>query len=126
MSKDDFPNPQAETRQGTPMVPWLPGPLWGQANLTLQHLCARHQTPLDAARDTARDLQSLLETLFPVLDSLCSRTCNVCQTPCCRMATVWFDFKDLVFLHLGGLALATGQLTRTADGSCSCCGPDGC
>jgi hypothetical protein len=46
--------------------------------------------------------------------------------PRCHVATVWFDFKDLVFMHLGDLALATGQLTRTAEGTCSCCGPTGC
>ena len=126
MSKHAPHSLQDDTRQGASMVPWVPGPVWGQVHLSLQHLCTRHQAPLDAARHTARDMQSCLETLFPLLDSLCSQTCPACQTPCCHVATVWFDFKDLVFMHLGGLPLATGQLTRTPEGTCSCCGPTGC
>ncbi len=126
MSKHGIQNPQVDTQPGTPRVPWGVHPTWRQANLSLQHLCTRHRTALDSARITVHDLKNHLEALFPVLDSLCSRTCTVCPAPCCQVATVWFDFKDLVFLHLGDLAIATSQLTRTQAGFCGCCGPAGC
>lgn len=126
MSKQELQNPRGGTRPGVPRIPWNAQPAWSQANQTLQHLCTRHWTALDSVHKIAQDLQSQLETLFPVLDSLCNRTCAVCPTPCCQVATVWFDFKDLVFLHLGAQAIATGQLSRTQEGACCCCGPGGC
>jgi len=116
----------AGTRGDAPIVPWGSEAAWYQANLTMQHLCSRHHAELGAARQTAGDLKSRLETLFPVLDDLCVRTCADCQAPCCHVATIWFDFKDLVFMHLNNLAISTEQLSRTPEGVCCCCGPTGC
>ena len=81
---------------------------------------------LGTVRQTARRLKDSLETVFPLLESLCDRTCADCQAPCCHIATVWFDYKDLIFMHLSNQALAVAQLTRSRDGVCSCCGPSGC
>ncbi len=126
MSKDGHQIQPGDTRLVATAIPWTSITAWNQANSTLQHLCTRHRAALDSAGKSARDLKNCLETLFPVLDSLCGRTCPACQTPCCHVATVWFDFKDLVFLHLNGLEIATAQLNRTPEGVCCHCGPSGC
>ncbi len=126
MSKDGPQIQPGVTRLGATVIPWISKTAWSQANSTLQRLCTRHRAALDPAGKTARDLRSGLETLFPVLDSLCNRTCPACQAPCCHVATVWFDFKDLVFMHLNGLEIATAQLNRTPEGVCCHCGPSGC
>jgi hypothetical protein len=109
-----------------PGIPWGSETAWGTANLSLQHLCDRHQAPLVTARRTALRLKNHLESLVPLLENLCRLTCATCQAPCCHIATVWFDYKDLVFMHLCEQPLAVGQLTRGHDGVCSCCGPSGC
>ena len=115
-------NPQP----GAPDIPWFAAADWRQANLALQHLCIQHQAPLALARATARTLKSHLEALYPLLDDLCAQTCSGCAEPCCHVATVWFDFRDLVFMHLSGQAITAAQLSRRTDGACRCCGPKGC
>jgi len=107
-------------------APWDSVAIWVTANVSLQHLCARHQAALGTVRETARQLKSCLESLFPVLETLCSQSCAACQSPCCHVATVWFDYKDLLFMHLSGQALAVKQLRRDSEGVCCCCGPSGC
>ena len=47
----------------------------------------------------AEEIGELLQTLFPVMEDLCQATCAGCRRPCCRRAHVWYDFKDLVFMH---------------------------
>jgi len=111
---------------GTPDIPWFAAADWRQANLALQHLCTRHQTSLAPARITARKLKRCLEALYPLLDDLCDQTCSGCAEPCCHVATVWFDFRDLIFIHLSGQAITTVQLSRSPEGNCRCCGPTWC
>jgi hypothetical protein len=126
MSKTSLTSRRTHRLAGATHIPWIAPADWTQANQALQHLCTRHQSALAPARKTARKLQCRLEALFPLLDDLCGRTCAACPEPCCHVATVWFDFQDLVFIHLSGQVAATAQLTRTADGTCRCCGPTGC
>jgi len=126
MSKKEPPRQLKSFHPSSPAIPWASTATWGKANLAIGHLCTRHHASLESVRKTARDLQACLETFFPILDCLCSQTCPECQAPCCQVATVWFDFKDLVFMHLSGSAIATVQLTRTPAGECGCCGPSGC
>jgi len=126
MSKYGSQNRQDNPLAGAPDIPWFTAADWRQANLALQHLCTRHQTALAPARITARKLKSHLEALYPLLDDLCNQTCRGCAEPCCHVATVWFDFRDLVFMHLSEQAITAAQLSRSPDGACRCCGPTGC
>ena len=126
MSKDVPPQGPGSSRYSAPAVPWNAEATWGTVNRVLQHLCISHRATLGPARQTAGCLKNRLELLFPVLESLCSRSCATCQAPCCHVATVWFDYKDLVFMHLSGQALAVSQLSRNSQGVCCCCGPSGC
>ena len=126
MSKYDPLGGPAPRRCASRTVPWDSKPFWAAANFSLQHLCARHQAALGSVRETARQLKSCLESLFPVLDTLCRQSCAACQAPCCHVATVWFDYKDLLFMHLSCQALALEQLSRDSEGICRCCGPSGC
>jgi hypothetical protein len=126
MSKYGYSGEPGSHPNHPPEIPWDSGAAWATANQALQHLCARHQARLGTVRQTARRLKDRLETVFPLLESLCGLTCTDCQAPCCHIATVWFDYKDLIFMHLSNQALAVAQLRRSRDGVCCCCGPCGC
>lgn len=126
MSKYGPQNRPGNLLPGAPDIPWFTAADWRQANLALQHLCTRHQTSLAPARITARKLKRCLEVLYPLMDDLCDQTCIGCAEPCCHVATVWFDFRDLVFMRLSGQAITAVQLSRSPDGTCRCCGPTGC
>ena len=130
MSKKE-PNSGPEHRlQGLhhsePAIPWISATAWSEANGAIQDLYTRHHPSLGPVGKTVRDLKACLESTFPVLDSLCVQTCPECRAPCCHVATVWFDFKDLIFIHLAGLALPIAQLIRKPGEPCRCSGASGC
>ncbi len=126
MSKKEPQNHIESGRQGETAVPWVSDTAWRSANRAIGHLCTRHYSSLGPAREITRDLIACLEQIFPLLDQLCGQTCSICRTPCCQIATVWFDYKDLVFMHLSGLETPPGQITRKPAGACTYGGPAGC
>lgn len=107
-------------------IPWASAAEWASANRVMQHLCVRHRDALAPVRQTARLLKGCLEALFPALDHLCGLSCATCPAPCCHAATVWFDYRDLIFMHLSQQALAIEQLSRGHEGACHCCDASGC
>jgi hypothetical protein len=107
-------------------------PLWGQvaqwreANQTMAYLVRRHENRLQYAKTIARTLINHLRAVFLQLDSLCVKTCPWCPEPCCMVAKVWIDFKDLVFLHLAGCDIPPTQLIKDMSGRCRYLGSRGC
>lgn len=107
-------------------------PLWGSkvkwqiVNRDLDYLIHRHYGALKNAMKSARDLEARLTSIFPLLDDLCKVTCPWCPDPCCLTAEVWMDFKDLLFLHLGGHPIPDKQLRSNSKKVCRCWKPKGC
>lgn len=107
-------------------------PLWGAmdtwktANRNLEYLIRRHGPNMNRAVVLARDIQVGLESIFLLLDDLCAVTCPWCPDPCCLTATVWIDFKDLLFLHLNGHEIPPAQLLANFKETCRYWGPRGC
>jgi len=92
-------------------------PLWGDtdtwktANRNLEYLIRRHGPNMNRA---------------VLLDDLCAVTCPWCPDNCCLTATVWIDFKDLLFLHLNGHEIPPSQLLADLKETCRYWGPRGC
>jgi hypothetical protein len=99
-------------------------PLWGAmdtwktANRNLEYLIRRHGPNMNRAVVLARDIQVRLESSFLLLDDLCAVTCPWCPDHCCLAATVWIDFKDLLFLHLNGHQIPPAQLLGDLKETC--------
>jgi hypothetical protein len=53
-------------------------------------------------------------------------TCPWCPDHCCLTAKVWFDFKDLLFLHLNGHQIPPAQLLSNLKETCAYWRPNGC
>lgn len=113
--------------------PPLPaGPLWGtadrwrEANETMAYLVRHFAGRFAAAAAHAQNLRTQLENIFPHLDRLCRQSCPYCPEPCCLVATVWIDYKDLAFLHLAGHPPPSAPLIETVSDSCRYAGPRGC
>lgn len=106
--------------------PWRQDAEWCEAHQTLAHLVQRHDRALHHVSSLARSIQHKLQMVFPYLSSLCAATCPWCPAPCCMTATVWFDFKDLVFLHVSGRELPPVQVGRDSAGHCCYLGSKGC
>jgi hypothetical protein len=71
-------------------------------------------------------LADRLATLCLAADRLCRSTCRFCPDPCCENAWAWFDFKDLLFMHLCGMETPGGQTLSTPGDRCRYLGHRGC
>lgn len=110
-----------------PIPPWSTTGLWQAANHAM--LCAvhRHRDILQDAVDLAQRIRSRIEALDPLMRDLCERTCPHCTDNCCRRATVWFDFKDLLCLHMARRQVTPpAQLVSAAHQTCRYMGDEGC
>lgn len=107
-------------------VPWHSNAAWRGAHASLSTSLKRNWTALSDSRRHAGQLRYLLEHLFPLMERLCRRTCPDCTDICCRRAWVWFDFKDLLFLHLAEIEIPPQQLLCEQGDRCRYAGPAGC
>jgi hypothetical protein len=73
---------------------------WQSTNLALARLLKYHRQALGKAVRLAGDIGNGIDTLAPLMEALCRRTCRFCPEPCCITLTVWIDFRDLLLLHL--------------------------
>ena len=99
---------------------------WKASNRALGKLLARHRNDLCAAQSVAEAIRSHLVSLFGLLDDLCRNSCPWCPDPCCILNKVWFDFRDLLFLHLLELPIPPAQLNCGNDQACRYLGHRGC
>jgi hypothetical protein len=106
--------------------PWGSKVKWQIINGDLDYLIHRHHDALKNAMKLAVDIESRLASIFPTLDDLCRATCPWCPDPCCLTAEVWIDFKDLLFLHLGGHPIPDKQLRSKSNKVCHCWRSKGC
>lgn len=90
------------------------------------YLIARHAKALKPAIKVARDIHAGQKKLHAFMDDLCRQTCPWCPSPCCMSATVWIDFRDLLYLHLSGLPLPDKQLLNERGATCRHLGIRGC
>jgi hypothetical protein len=106
--------------------PWNSKASWQEANQSLDFLIQRNFSELDRALSLAHKVQTRLASIFSLLDDLCRVTCPWCPDPCCLSAKVWIDFKDLLFLHLGGHPIPPEQLLPNLKDVCRYWSLKGC
>lgn len=108
------------------MPPWSSQGAWQEANHALEFAIKRYQNQMSELQALARRITQRIESLDALLEDLCSMACPVCRDSCCQRARVWFDFKDLLVMHLGGDVSAPGQLRGPDDSSCRYLSRTGC
>jgi len=108
------------------LPPWGSSANWFEANRSLDHLIRLNRAELKRARMLARGIQVYLGSIFSFLDDLCAVTCLFCPDPCCLVAKVWIDFKDLLFLHLSGQQIPQSQPLQDLKNTCQYASPRGC
>jgi len=115
-----------KTSKNIPTIPWVSGSAWQEVNRILRYQVNLYESLLENAFTCARGISEIMEILFPRMEELCIATCPLCPDPCCLHATVWFDYKDLVFTHLAGFEPPPGQLISNKHESCRYLGHGGC
>ena len=99
---------------------------WREAQTGLDHHLKIYSGLDEDVRQKAAAIAGKIEAMDPVLEVLCSLTCPECEDPCCARATVRYDFRDLIFLHLIQKGLPMGQPISGGGTGCSCLGENGC
>ena len=107
-------------------IPWNTIGRWREANACLARTIDNHEPALADCRRQARQTRRRIESLFPLMEDLCRRTCPACTDICCRRAWVWADFRDLLFFHLAGIPVPEQQLVSRQGDHCRHAGPTGC
>ncbi len=84
-------------QQKNHIVPWQNASEWNEIGLFFRRVDRAHQGDFNRVRKTVKTIFTLYESLSGPMDELCALTCPDCRDSCCKRATVWYDFKDLVF-----------------------------
>ena len=106
--------------------PWGTNPEWCEANHCRDSLIQRYSDSLNSAVSLAFLVRDQLESIFDLLDELCVETCPQCPDPCCLNASPWYDFRDLIYLHLNSLAIPFSQTIHAMNAICCYSSPRGC
>ena len=106
--------------------PWGSRPAWQEANRSIDVHIHRYRAKLGPAVVIAREIRCRLWSNFPALNELCMATCRYCPEPCCLTASPWYDFRDLLFLHLNPLEVPRSQPIHNNTDICCYLGPRGC
>lgn len=106
--------------------PWGSELLWKEANWTIKYLHQRHHHALHRAKNLGKAIHGNLQQLFPLMESLCEAACPQCRACCCRRAKPYFDFRDLIYLHLQGKEIPAAQPIGSTEDHCQYHLPNGC
>ena len=106
--------------------PWGSSPAWREANRSIDIHIHAYRAELGPAVAIAREVRSRLASIFPFLNDLCMATCRCCPEPCCLTASPWYDFRDLLFLHLSLLEIPRSQPVHDYKDTCCYLSPRGC
>lgn len=108
------------------LPPWSTAVLWEEINQSLDIHLRLYHDHLIRARTYARLIQKDFWRIYPLMDELCSETCPTCEQTCCRRATPYFDFRDLVYLHFCNIQPPHAQPIAQASEQCRYLTANGC
>lgn len=106
--------------------PWSDQDSWCQMKLSLKMSVESQGKKLDAAREIAHQITGKIGSIDDSLDILCRSTCVDCHDICCGKATLWYDFRDLLFIYLNSGKFPRQQIFKNKDLRCSRLTLSGC
>ncbi len=105
---------------------WKNPEVFRQVQQGLDLVLSRRKGQLQALFSLTFAIQGLILDLDKDLEGVCSKTCPWCPEPCCLLAEVCYDFRDLLFLHCQQQALPLAQPGAWQNQACSLLGSQGC
>ena len=113
-------------KQASTCIPWATPGVWLAASRSLNFHRRIYRHQFGPVTSLAKKLSQRLESIFSDLDELCIDSCPRCPEPCCLKASVWYDFKDLLFLHFIEQPIPPAQPKANLNMPCRYLGPRGC
>ena len=93
-------------------VPWQETAAFRQACLFFGTIDSARPLCFVRVREMAAQIMALLNRLDRELEGMCRLTCPDCKDNCCARATIWYDFRDLLFLYFSGQPLPDRQIEK--------------
>lgn len=93
-------------------IPWQKPEEWQEVEQFIRTIDQAHKTDFGMLCSIAKSIRRLFERLSDPMDALCSATCVNCGDICCKKATIWYDFKDLLYLYFAFDGLPEAQITK--------------
>jgi hypothetical protein len=106
--------------------PWGLDREWKEANRSFKIHIDRYRSELGSVFLSAQDVRNRLALISSLLHTLALETCRFCPGSCCQTASPWYDFRDLLFLHLNRLKIPRCQPVRGYLDTCCFLSPGGC
>lgn len=97
--------------------PWQSRSEWEQIEQFLQRSCL-NKPCLSGVLHHVEEIAGMVVEVDGMLEDLCSRTCTSCAEPCCGKATIWYDFRDLLFFYMYYSKLPEQQIVRSKGQGC--------
>lgn len=115
--------PPATVTHKIPPIPWQQAREFEEVAIFFHTIDRVHAMALGPVSGLAREIRDRLDSLSCHIDRLCALTCPHCRDICCRRATIWYDFKDLVYLYFSGDGLPERQIIKVGgeEGNASAC-----
>lgn len=114
----------------TSCIPWQGEKEWQEIVEFFDTIKKVHHKDLNPLYQRAETIRNLFKSLSQPMDDLCAVTCINCRDICCKKATIWYDFKDLVYLYFAFGRLPGAQIFKCKDNEGALhCGhflPNGC
>lgn len=111
-------------------IPWHMDEEWNQVFLSLKVIENRGKGRLTDLYSMAKKIQKKNEIMSEPMEKLCSCTCINCEDICCLRATIWFDFKDLLYIYFAIGKFPESQIKKiTLENkirACNCLTKNGC
>lgn len=104
--------------------PWKDVDQWRHIEIFFRHTWGSGCVPGEV-KEHGLAIREDISRLDALLSDLCAVTCPSCLDVCCRRATVWYDFKDLVLYYTLHQELPTVQIVK-GGGGCMHLTPHGC
>ncbi len=98
--------------------PWPTPAQWQEASDALAAALGARPHRFADIRELAVQIHARLTIVDRFMDVLCDDTCYDCADNCCKRATVWYDFKDLLGFHLARAPIPAAQLAPSPNRPC--------
>jgi len=82
-------------------IPWANPDEWNQVLLSIKTVEKNHPKDCEVLKKLALDIHQRYNVLNDVIEKICLKTCINCTDVCCVRASLWFDFKDLLYVYFG-------------------------
>ncbi len=107
----------------TTRIPWQNEKEWQALTPFFDTIKKVHHKDFNPLYQRAETIRQLFKSLSRPMDDLCALTCINCRDICCKKATIWFDFKDLLYLYFAFDKLPGAQISKNKDHNdhCQCC-----